>query len=95
MNRRELMLLLVGAMTAPRALRAQQKAMPVIGLVSPFSRADTELWHQAFRQGLRDLGWFEGVNVGIEYRFAEARMELCLSWYPTSSSSRLTLSSFL
>jgi putative tryptophan/tyrosine transport system substrate-binding protein len=75
MRRRDLMLMLGGSLAVPRTLRAQQKPMPVIGLLSPFSRADTELWHQAFRQGLRDLGWIEGVNVGIEYRFAEARME--------------------
>jgi putative ABC transport system substrate-binding protein len=47
----------------------------VIGLLSPFSRADTEQWHQAFRQGLRNLGWVEGTNVRLEYRFADGQQE--------------------
>jgi hypothetical protein len=50
MNRRELMLLLGSAMTAARALRAQQKAMPVIGYLgsgSPGSGA--RLWPRSAR----------------------------------------------
>src|SRR5207302_7784899 len=74
-RRNLIMMLSAAALTWPLAAHAQQRAMPMIGLLSPFSRADTELWHQAFRQGLRDGGWIEGVNVRIEYRFAEARME--------------------
>jgi putative tryptophan/tyrosine transport system substrate-binding protein len=46
-----------------------------IGLLSPFSPSDTALWHQAFRQGLRDLGWVEGQNISIEYRYAEGRSD--------------------
>jgi putative ABC transport system substrate-binding protein len=75
MRRRELMLLLGAAMMAAPVLHAQQKAMPVIGLLSPFTRADTELWHRAFQQGLRDLGWVEGANVKIEYRYANGHSE--------------------
>jgi putative ABC transport system substrate-binding protein len=48
----------------------------VIGLLSPFSRADTEPWHRAFREGLRSFGWVEGTNVRLEYRFADGRQEL-------------------
>jgi len=44
-----------------------------IGLLSPWSASDTALWHQAFRLGLRDLGWVEGKNISIEYRYAEGR----------------------
>jgi putative ABC transport system substrate-binding protein len=74
MNRRDLIALLGGAATLwPLAARAQPKAMPVIGLLSPFSRPDTEAWHQAFRNGLHDLGWVEGVNLKIEYRYADGR----------------------
>ena len=53
MNRRELVLLVASAMIAPRALRAQQKPMPVIGylsFVSPGYSASAAL--AAFRQGL-------------------------------------------
>ena len=35
----------------------------------------TALWHQAFRLGLRDLGWVEGKNISIEYRYAEGRSD--------------------
>jgi putative tryptophan/tyrosine transport system substrate-binding protein len=69
MRRRELMLLLAGTMTATRALRAQQKAMPVIGYlgdsVSPNSPSLA-----AFHQGLSEAGYKEGQNLAIEYRWA-------------------------
>jgi len=53
----------------------QAKKIRRIGLLSPFSPADSALWHQAFRQGLRDLGWIEGKNISIEYRYAEGRSD--------------------
>jgi putative ABC transport system substrate-binding protein len=78
-NRRRL---LVGAAAWPAlawtgTARAQAPARVArIGLLSPFSPADTALWHQAFRQGLRDLGWIEGKNIGIEYRYAESKSNI-------------------
>ena len=72
MTRREL-LLLVGATTATRGLRAQQKAMPVIGFLSGQSASDQTKITAAFRQGLHDAGYVEGENVVIEYRWAEAQ----------------------
>ena len=83
MNRRDLITVLGGAILAlPLALDGvargapPERAAPVlIGLLSPFTRAHTELWHQAFRQGLRDLGWVEGANVRIEYRYGDGRSE--------------------
>jgi putative ABC transport system substrate-binding protein len=75
-KRREFITLVGGAAaTWPLTARAQQSAMPVIGLLSPFSRSDTEPWHRAFVQGLRKLGWVEGENIKIEYRYAEGRTE--------------------
>ncbi len=76
MRRRKILiaLLALGLLAAPLCAGAQQpKKVPRIGLVSPFSPSDTALWHQAFRQGLRDLGWVEGKNISIEYRYAEGR----------------------
>ena len=70
MNRREMMMLLGSAVTAPRALRAQQKAMPVIGYLAGGSPAANP-WLAPFRQGLGETGWVEGHNVAIEYRWAE------------------------
>jgi len=66
--------LALGLLLAPLAAEAQQPAkVPRIGVLSPYSPSDTALWHQAFRQGLRDLGWLEGKNISIEYRYAEGR----------------------
>jgi putative tryptophan/tyrosine transport system substrate-binding protein len=70
MNRREL-LLLAGAMAAARGLRAQQKAMPVIGFLSGASPGPYAPYVAALRQGLSDTGYIEGQNVSIEYRWAE------------------------
>ncbi len=53
----------------------QAKKVPRIGLLSPFSPSVTARWHEAFRQGLRDLGWVEEKNISIEYRYAEGRAD--------------------
>jgi putative ABC transport system substrate-binding protein len=77
MKRREIIsaLAVIGAIGAVLPLaRAQQTArIPRIGLLSPFSASDSAPWHRAFLQGLRGLGWVEGKNIGIEYRFAEGK----------------------
>src|SRR3970282_418848 len=53
----------------------QAKKVPRIGLLSPFSPSATARWHEAFRKGLRDLGWVEGKNISIEYRYAEGKRD--------------------
>jgi ABC-type uncharacterized transport system substrate-binding protein len=73
MNRRELMLLLGGAMAVSRALRAQQKAMPVIGFLGTGSA--NALLLAPFRQGLSEAGYVEGQNLAIEYRWAEGHYD--------------------
>jgi putative ABC transport system substrate-binding protein len=75
MRRRDLALLLGGAMTAGRALRAQQKAMPVVGFLNGTAPGPAEPFLAAFRQGLSETGWVEGQNVTIEYRWAEFRYD--------------------
>src|SRR3989475_9157049 len=75
MKRREVMLLLGGAMVAARALRAQQKAMPVIGFLGSASPGRFEANVAAFHQGLSETGYVEGQNVTIEYRWAEGRYD--------------------
>ena len=75
MNRRELLLLLGGAMTAARVGHAQQKTRPVIGFLSGASPAPTAPYLAAFHQGLRETGYVEGQNVAIEYRWAGGRYD--------------------
>jgi putative ABC transport system substrate-binding protein len=64
-----------GLLAAPVRAGAQTTKVYRIGLLSPFSPADGTLWHQAFRQGLRDLGWVEGKNISIEVRYADGRTD--------------------
>jgi putative ABC transport system substrate-binding protein len=77
MRRRELILLLGGVVAAPSVLRAQQKAMPVIGYLSIGSASPGALAPNvaAFRQGLSDTGYTEGQNLAIEYRWAEGQYD--------------------
>jgi putative ABC transport system substrate-binding protein len=75
MTRRAFLALLGGAMTAARALRAQQKTMPVIGFLSGTASGPYATFVAAFHQGLGEAGYVEGENVAIEYRWAEGRYD--------------------
>jgi putative ABC transport system substrate-binding protein len=76
-KRRDLLTGLAGTAFLPGMLHAQQKAMPVIGWLSPL-RSDQPLPQRdvvAFREGLADSGFVEGRNVRLEYRCAEGNAD--------------------
>ena len=72
MRRREFLGVLGGWVAAwPLAARAQQSVMPVIGFLHGGSRAGFAQFISGFHLGLRELGFVEGQNVTIDYRWAE------------------------
>ena len=65
MRRRELLLVLMAGMMGHRAVRAQQKAMPVLGYLSSGSPGPLASYASAFREGLSEAGYVEGQNLAI------------------------------
>ena len=90
MIRRELMLLLGGIVTVPSAVRAQQKAIPVIGILNTGRAGPAGPFDAAIRQGLSETGYVEGQNVAIEYRGAESQHDRLPHWPPSLSPARST-----
>src|SRR5215213_7392658 len=75
MRRREFVAGTIGAVACPLMARAQSSAMPVIALVRSSSLLQFDHLVTAFRQGLKEMNFVEGLNVIVEYRSAEDRHE--------------------
>ena len=73
MRRREFITFLGGTLAWPIAGRAQQSAMPVVGFIDPTSLDKYAPFVEAFRKGLGEVGFIEGRNVAIEFRWAEGQ----------------------
>jgi putative tryptophan/tyrosine transport system substrate-binding protein len=75
-RRREFITMLGGvAATWTAEVRAQQRRIPVIGLLGASTASNWSQWTAALIQRLRELGWTEGRNIAIEYQWAEGRDE--------------------
>src|SRR6476469_8454427 len=71
LGRRKFLATLGGGAVWPLAARAQQGAMPVIGILAMAAPEANAIRLRAIREGLRTTGYVEGQNVKVEYRWAE------------------------
>ena len=63
------------AMCGAAALAQQPKKVPLIGYLSSYDRANESTRAETIRLALRDLGYIEGQNIAIEYRYAEGKVD--------------------
>jgi putative ABC transport system substrate-binding protein len=97
----------LGAAAWPVVARAQQPAMPVIGILNSTTAATTSYRIAAFREGLNEAGFVDGRNVAIELRFAEGhfdrlpalatdlvsrRVAVIVTDYPSARAAKVTTS---
>jgi putative ABC transport system substrate-binding protein len=76
MRRREFIALFGGATAWPIGARAQQSAMPVIGLLSSVAFNTRRDQVAGFHRGLQETGYMQGKNIAIEYRSANNQVDL-------------------
>src|SRR5215468_9303125 len=74
-ERRKFLATLGGAAAWPLAARAQQPAMPVIGFLDATTAVDSVYRVSAFRDGLKQVGFIDGHNVAIDFRWAENKRD--------------------
>src|SRR5262249_714287 len=66
----------LGILASPFAAGAQKPGkIPRVGNLGPRSRSDAAPFVDACLQGMRELGWVDGKNIAIEYRFADGRLD--------------------
>jgi len=75
MKRREFIAALGGAAAWPLAARAQQPAMPVVGFLQTGAAGATAHMEAALHRGLKEVGYVEGQNVGIVYRYGDGQYD--------------------
>jgi putative ABC transport system substrate-binding protein len=76
MDRRTFLVFAIAALATPLAAEAQRPSrVSRIGYLDSGASASAAAHLEAFRQGLRDLGWVEGENIAIEARYAEGKYE--------------------
>jgi ABC-type uncharacterized transport system substrate-binding protein len=75
MRRRELITLISSAAAWPLVSRAQQPALPVIGFLNSRAPGENPAILAAFRRGLEEIGYVEGQNVAVEYRWADGQYD--------------------
>ncbi|MBR1224141.1 MULTISPECIES: ABC transporter substrate-binding protein [unclassified Bradyrhizobium] len=76
LHRRDFARALAGSALWPLAAHGQKSVIPRVGIVWIASRSEVAPFQEAFRQGLRELGYVEGETIAIEARFAEGKVEL-------------------
>jgi putative tryptophan/tyrosine transport system substrate-binding protein len=91
MRRREFIVALGSTMLRPVVVLAQQATMPLIGVLGNGSAAESEPKITALKGRLSELGYFDGKNVLIEYRWAEGHNDRLLDLADSLVQQRVAL----